>query len=69
MRKTGTSKKMWIRDKQVLATLTYDKIDRLKVYYQNVRGLNTKTETFYLSTIQREDIDVFVITESQLSVK
>ena len=31
-----------------------------------MRGLNTKTETFYLSTIEREDIDVFVITESWL---
>lgn len=39
--------------------------DSLRIYYQNVRGLRTKIDDFYVAT-QNEDYDVIVLTETWL---
>ena len=38
----------------------------LKLYYQNVRGLRTKTKEFFLAVIDN-DYDIIVLTETWLS--
>lgn len=38
----------------------------IKVYYQNVRGLRTKTKTFYQNLLS-SNCDLFAITESGLN--
>lgn len=42
------------------------KLSKLLVYYQNVRGLNSKTKEFYLSS-SASDYDVICLTETWLN--
>lgn len=39
---------------------------KLKIYYQNVRGLRTKTDEFFSSSIKC-DFDLVILTESWLN--